>query len=488
MLRKSLTLIAATLISGASGVAVADDYWNYAYKDFEITTVESAGRALSLAHSVARFDTALTSIMQLSESRVRTHIYELPHKETSQFLGEGYESFYHSTGYEVIVVTEQAARNSNRWHGALFGYTGSVLISGRLLRCPYWFRIGVPEVFANTEFEVEQIKTGWVPAGYSRTLTLSNLIPTRVLLRMQGGDPQLQNLEYRRVFEAESWFLAYEILVRGKLKAEFSQYLGLLRDGKSEEDAFAASFKLSHEDLDKELLKAMREPAYSFTVKVPREPTEHSDPRRLTESEAKARLADLNLRFGHRADALQLATEAVREDAGDELGLSVAARANLRDGNFGAALPPVEKLDALPAVSAAGRTDAGDVLAALADAVASKKASIGVDAETLSHRSKDEYERAISLDSDYLRAWAGLAYLYGLRHDSAAAQVFSKRAHAVMEKHTENGALARALATMCSRTGQVSDAAFFGQLWVNNAPSETDRERAVSFVAQIQAH
>ena len=35
---------------------VASDYSNYAYKDFDVTTDENGGRAIAIAHNLARFD------------------------------------------------------------------------------------------------------------------------------------------------------------------------------------------------------------------------------------------------------------------------------------------------------------------------------------------------------------------------------------------------------------------------------------------------
>ena len=121
---------------------------------------------------------------------------------------------------------------------------------------------------------------------------------------------------------AESWFIAYEILVRGKFNTEFGRYLAEMRDGKAEEQAFSDSFKFSYEDLDKEMIKAMREPSYSFTVKVPREPIDPSEARHLSAAEADSRLAELYLADEQKTrskprDALRKSTS--QEDPKNEL-------------------------------------------------------------------------------------------------------------------------------------------------------------------------
>jgi len=482
-----LYVLATVLLSLATGAAAADEYWNYAYRDFDVTTSENAGSALALAHNVARFDTALTHILTLTEAHVSTHIYVLPAEQLKELIGNSSGASFRFSGYEVTVVTSDTIRNYRYW-GPLFGYTGSLLVNGRALRCPYWFQLGVPELFANTEFEADKLKTGGVAGGYARTLTLSNLIPTRTFLRIQSGDPQLTNARFWELFEAESWYLVYEIFVQGKLQEEFGHYLRLLRDGKSEADAFTESFKFSYEDLDKVLVKYMSEPARIFIVPVPREPTDPGEPLRLSPTAAKARLAELNLQWGRRAEALRWGTESLQADPKNELALSVVARADLQDGNFDAALASINKLDEVPPASVSALTDGGEVLSWVAYAVSSKKAAVGVEVQALAERAKEHYEHAISMNPEYLRAWAGLAYLYGWRRDNAAAHALVGRVHPVMEKHTDSGALAQAVAKMCSATGQYSDGIFFGDYWRDDALTDKDREQAVALLVRLGAH
>ncbi len=480
-------VVAAALLLDPTARALAEGYWASAYQDFEVVTADRAARAVSLAHNVARFEKALTENLNLPPASVPTHIYELPPKETKDLLGGADGAAYHFTGYEVAVVTGVGvtkATNPN-W-GPLFGYTGSLLFS-RTGRYPYWYLIGIPQLFANTEFGPGEIKTGGMSAGFAYTLTRGKLIPMRVFLRAQRGDPQLQSAsEFRTMFEAESWFLAREVFVERKLRSEFGQYLKLIVDGKSEEEAFSASFKISYEDLDKVLLKAMSEPAHLFVVKVPTEPPDSAQARQLSPAEVKARLADLSLTWNHRADAQRLASEALQQDAANELALRTMARVSLSQADFAAALANAERLLALPSPSAAALTDCGEVFARLAFELAAKHATLATDPESLRGRAKDAYERAVGTDPEYLRAWAGLAYLYSTPNATAAAQALVPRAQPVMEKHPYNGALARALATMCAQTGQTSSAFLFGELWRNGAPTEKDRSQAETFLARLQ--
>jgi hypothetical protein len=487
MQRLTLMLAAVMSLCSLSDRGYADDYWNYAYKTFDVTTDQNGGRAIVIAHNVARFDAALTKLMRLTEANIPIHIYELRPNESQGLIGQGSCAAYQFTGYEANIVACRESRMDGYW-GPLFGYTGSLLVSGRARRCPYWYEVGVPLLFANTDFGAEWVSTGFADDGWIRTLTHADLIPTRTLLRMQVGDPQLRREpRYFGLFQAESWFLAYQTLVRGIHKDELGQYLSLIQDGKTEEEAFSGSFKISYEDLDTELKKALVGRDSFYKVNVPREPVDSGSARRLPDAVMKARLAYLHLLWGHRAVALRLGTDVLKEDKGNGLALAVIAQSDVGNQDYGDALAALNKLDDLPVVGAEERSLAGYALVELANAVASKKASLGSETDVLSSRAKDEFERSISLKADYLPPWAGLAYVYESRRDATGAQSFVARAHALMEKHSENGALAHALATMSSANDMIADAVFFGDFWRDNAPTQQDRERAIAFLARLHS-
>ena len=238
-------IIGALILALSRPAAAADEYWDYRLGDLTVTTVQGSARALGLAHNIARFDRALSKVLALSDAHLPTHIYELPPREQKALLGQEDLVAYRFDGYRVIVSTYATGSLTTRDWGALFGYTGSRVTNGRAVRSPLWYHSGVPQLFADAKFELRDVKTGDVSVGYLNTLLQEKLLPARVLLRIQPGDPQLKDSAFRRIFEAESWFLTREIYVEGKLRAEFTQYLTLMRDGKPEADAFAESFKIS---------------------------------------------------------------------------------------------------------------------------------------------------------------------------------------------------------------------------------------------------
>jgi len=55
-----------------------------------------------------------------------------------------------------------------------------------------------------------------------------------------------------------------------------------------------------------------------------------------------------------------------------------------------------------------------------------------------------------------------------------------------MERHLSSGALARALATMCSQTGQTQAAFLFGEYWRDDALNQHDLDEATAFIARMK--
>jgi hypothetical protein len=462
----------------------ATDYWTQTDQEVTVTTYESAGYTESLARDLARFNKALTEIVQLPEERLPARIYELPPEEAKGVVGESGVS-YQFSGYEVIVVTTAGQESGNRYWGALFGYTGSLFLNGRASRSPYWFQVGVPELFARTEFTPQTVRTGNVSFGNMQLLMRAKFIPLRSLLRMQQADPQLQNAYFDGLFEAESWYLAYQVYVQGKYRQEFFHYLAAIRDGKPEEDAFKANFNLSYEELDQWFANSMKGPAHLYVIAEPEITRTSETTSKLSVAESKATLAELNLHFHHRPEALRLAEEALRNDHSNELALRVKARALLEDKSFRDTLLTVDTLEGMPSGSPAAWTDVGDVLSRLRYEVAANHLDVGITAEDLGRRAQIAYQRSIGEDPRYLKAWGGLAYLFGSQRNVPAAQEFAEKAEPVMEAHLNNGALARALATMCAQTGQAHYAFLYGEYWRDDALTPKDQSAAVAFLAQL---
>jgi tetratricopeptide (TPR) repeat protein len=471
--------------------AGADEYWSYQYKDFDVTVAGSGAGAVALAHNLARYDAAISRVLNISTTyHVPTHVFVLTGKLLKSVTGSSEGASFQSAGFDVTVVTDAGPGAGRDW-GVYFGYTGGLLISDRATRYPYWLTLGAPELFATPSFEREHVLMGGVGglnAGYAQTLLANKLIPLRVFLSLRQADPQLKDdSPYAKVYGAQAWYLTREILVEDKYRPEFSRYIELMSQGTGEREAFAGTFKVSYEDLDKFFEKEFRAPTHQYRVPVPAIAQDAGTPVRLSDAEISGRLALLLLQWGHPSEALQYATDSLRSEPANESALRAAALANLRMKEYAAALAAVDKLEGEPGLSARAYDDAGYVLASLTR-VSSKQAALPTDAATLSHRAVDSYERALGADSEDLRAWTGLADVYRAARDVQGAKALLPRAEEVVGRHPRNAPLVRSLAYMSMATNQ-TDAAFrFTEFWLQNAITDTDRDTAAAFLSRLKSH
>jgi hypothetical protein len=248
----------------------------------------------------------LTRILGIRASeRPPVHLYALPPAQVRQFLGDGDRvSFRISPAGDIILTSNAREFDSDYW-GAYYGYTAALLASDGRLSGPDWYRAGLPLVFASTKYRGDRAQLGTVQFGYAVTLGQgSALIPMRTFLSLKRatvGD----NAATLKVYDAEAWGLAHEIFVEGWHRAEFAKYLELMRQGSQEPEAFAASFNMTYEQLDKEFAYALRQRAFVYTMDSPDPGAAGETGRPLNAEEVKARLALLTAQYMKRANESQ---------------------------------------------------------------------------------------------------------------------------------------------------------------------------------------
>ena len=472
-----------------AGPAAATDYWAYQYKNIDVTVAGSSSYARHVARNTYRLGAALTQILALKgDPLLPTHIYVLRDDQIAEVLGSSGSSNYHSSGYDSTVIASRGHGEGDQYWGAYFGYVGSLIAAEGAQRYPYWFRLGVPELFATTEFDHERIRTGGIAAGYALTVASGPLIPLRTFLGMQEQDPQLRSGPQSEMYAAEGWYLTREILVEGHYRDEFGRYLALMQQGRSEPAAFAASFKVSYEDLDRMLRDDVHAAAHVFVLASPSdESPDRVPPRKLTPAQIQARLALVNLKAGRRAEALRLAGATLREEPADELALRVLAQAQLEEGNYPASFAAVDQLSR-GALSPEGMAESAAILTVLASAVTAGHATLAVDAPTMLSFVQRYYRAALGANPEDLRSWAGLAGLYGAQRDRAAAQALLPAASQALARHPGNANLAYALAHMCAQTEQWDCALKFAGAWRENAPTEAGRAEAAAFESRLSTY
>jgi hypothetical protein len=403
----TLCRAALALLLAPAAALSAEDYWSYTYRNIDVTAEGSSEYAVNLARNCVRLDSFLSRILSTKSAyRMPTHIYAIPSAQMKRFTGSDEGAALRSSGYETTVVMDSTGGPSaSRYWGAYFGYTATLLSSDQLLRGPSWYMVGVPSVFADTVFEHGRVKIGNVTPGFAYTLVTGGaLIPMRTFLTMSQHDAELKGKHYLEIHDAEAWYLAREVFVESKHRPEFGKYLDLMRGGTAEAAAFSASFNISYEQLDQELVVAMRERAHVYIMDAPEDaPPGGEAAQRLKPAEVRGRFALLAARYQGGQDAVQLANEALQMDAVNESALRALALAQLAKRAYGESLNAIERL-AAHSGSAGAYSDSGYVLAALTRAVAGGEVSLPLDAATLRQRAQQDYRRALAEDADDRRS------------------------------------------------------------------------------------
>jgi hypothetical protein len=186
------------------------------------------------------------------------------------------------------------AWGSKGYSGAYFGLAGSIL-SGEGLRYPRWFSRGFMQMLATARVSGTKVSIGSTDEWFGKLLYTHKLpyIPMRIVLTVEEDDPLLKAPLMPEKYRAECWLLVHLITIEGLHKAEFAEYLRRLEGGMRLAEAFAASFNVSYEDLDQAVKEALVKGSLQlFVYEVPDE-SDGEQPRKLSASEADARIAKL---------------------------------------------------------------------------------------------------------------------------------------------------------------------------------------------------
>ncbi len=483
-------LCAVVLLAGTMARA-EEAYWLYSYHGIEVVALGFEQYPITVAHNVRRLDTALVTLLQLDlgDTRPTTRIYAVSPAEVVKLLGlhENLSSQFSTNGFVNTVVMENSGHEDVRYWDAYFGYAGSLLVSEGALRHPGWFPKGVAEVFAASVVSRDSVTIGSYSKATAYQLQSQPLIPMRKFLHLHSGDSQLEVPATLYLYDAECWYLAHLIMIDKKFNEQFVSYFDLLAKGRGEDDAFAASFKTSYEDLDRGIMAALHDGRIrTLMIKVPDEPVK-TQPRRLTPAEAKGRLALVAVRNPRARDyGMKLVSEALAAEPGNEYALRAQAFAQVGAQEYGDALATVNKLAGIGSLSAEDYGDSGTIIASVAEAIRRKRVSLTDDPAVLEHRAYDDYQHAIDLDSESLVYWAAYAELLGGSHDTAAVKEFLPKIEQVFYLHAHNAALAYSIARMCGEVGDLDNAFKFSVAWQNNAIDERNRDAAATYLARLK--
>jgi hypothetical protein len=474
------------------GAFAADQYWAYDYQGMEVTAVGSADFARTIAHNLHRLDRALGTVLQTSGNgwRPPTMIYVVPSRTFELLYGKKDPSsaLYSSSAFANNILIDASNRDNRLW-GVYFGFTGSILNSAYSFRYPGWFVAGLSEVFAGTSINHFTVAIGDVNRPRVAALLHNSLIPMKTLLALRGDEPQFSSVDFKELYDAQAWFLVHQIIIERQYNANFMEYFQRLDKGESQAQAFAESFTVPYEELDKMLARALQSGRVSIYKVELQDEKDESAPRRLTDAEANGRLAMYAARHTPQPEAaLNLSAQSLSADPHGAEAQMARILAQLKQADYAAAFHGSEALCAGEALPQGVAAECGHSFARLAAAVAAKQVALEVDDVRLAERAEQYFEKALAENAEDLAAWCQLMDLVAQRRDRAYAKELLPRAERVQAAHPRMGILARSVAWLCVVTGDYPAAIGYATVWERSAISSADRATASSYLSTLRTN
>jgi hypothetical protein len=474
------------------GAFAADQYWAYDYQGMEVTAVGSAEFARTIAHNLHRLDRALGLVLQTSGNgwRPPTMIYVVPNRTFELLYGkkDPASTLYNSTAFENNILIDASNRDNRLW-GVYFGFTGSILNSAYSFRYPGWFVNGLSEVFAGTTINHFTVTIGDVNRPRVAALLRRSLIPMKTLLALRGDEPQFSSADFKDLYEAQAWLLVHQIIIERQYNANFMEYFQRLDQGESEVQAFAESFTVPYEELDKMLARALQSGRVSIYKVELQDEKDESAPRRLTEAEANGRLAMYAAQHTPQPEAaLNLSTQSLSADPHGAEAQMARILAQLKQADYAAAFHNSEALCAGEALPQRVAAECGHNFARLVAAVAAKQVALEVDDVRLAQRAEQYFEKALAENAEDFASWVQLMDLVAQRRDREYAKELLPRAERVQAAHPRMGILARSVAWLCAVTGDYPSAIGYATVWERSAISSVDRATASSYLSTLRTN
>lgn len=152
---------------------------------------------------------------------------------------------------------------------------------------PLWIAEGIAEYYSTFGTAGNEVAIGRPVAEHVLWLRNTKLIPLAELFATTTSSPIYNEARRIGAFYSQSWAVFHYLMSDPARRAKFGRFLQLLTSGTPDADAFRAAFGMTYEQLEAEVWKYVRRPAFSYVrvsletlpiVEPPKpEPMEHAD-------------------------------------------------------------------------------------------------------------------------------------------------------------------------------------------------------------------
>jgi tetratricopeptide (TPR) repeat protein len=217
--------------------------------------------------------------------------------------------FCHCGGADDVSVIAASLHRGDETSSIVFHEYTHLLTRVAAKGIPVWLNEGLAEYFSTF-----QLRSGGREAMVGRPLLVhlallnqQRLLPVLELLAVDAKSPMYNEGERRSIFYAESWALTHYLLIDRPGGVEgVNKYLAAAAKGPVAPQALADALGTTLKELDVELARYVRHPAFGFASLKLKDKVEVDEPeavRAVPDAEAEARLGDLLMRVGRLDEA-----------------------------------------------------------------------------------------------------------------------------------------------------------------------------------------
>ncbi len=168
-----------------------------------------------------------------------------------------------SEGNYVLMVTSRLDSASHIiQHELTHHFLRSTIPEG----VPLWFSEGLAEFYSTFETVGDAINVGRPRDDHLQFLRSESLLPAAKLFSIDENSTEYNEGVRRGVFYAEAWMLVHDLMLGtpGRAK-QVGTFLTQIANGVPSPAAFRAAFGMSDEEVDRELRRYLRQPAFNYT-------------------------------------------------------------------------------------------------------------------------------------------------------------------------------------------------------------------------------
>ncbi|MGI9034925.1 MAG: tetratricopeptide repeat protein [Pyrinomonadaceae bacterium] len=251
-------------------------------------------------------------------------------------------------GEDVNYITLSTERDDAQTFEVIFHEYVHFLVNTNIgkSKVPPWFNEGLAEYYSTFAIDDDQkVKLGIFKQNNINLLAQRKLIPLDKLFAVSNYGLLQLDPNTRGVFYAESWALIHYLIQNGKNEG-LGKFLQLLMKDTPPAQAFADSFQMNYEQMEKELTKYVAQDSYKYITVTLKEKLTFENQMQtfpLSEAEADAYLGDLLFHNNRADDAEILLQKSIALDANQSTAYTTLGMIRFRQGKYDEARNYLEK-------------------------------------------------------------------------------------------------------------------------------------------------